>query len=46
MLVLYYVLIGLGNENLLDIFRTIGIYVLLACAFAGPIIYAKIRHLE
>jgi hypothetical protein len=46
MLVLSFVLIGLGNNNLPEIFSTVGIYVLLACTFAGPIIYAKIRHLE
>jgi hypothetical protein len=44
MIALSYVFIGLGNDNLLEIFRTIGIYVLLASAFAGPIIYFFIKH--
>ena len=44
-LTLSFILIGIGNENLLEIFVTPGIYVLLACAFAGPIVYAKIKHL-
>jgi hypothetical protein len=46
MLALYYVSIGLGNHNFLEIFRTAGVYVLLACAFAGSTIYAIIRHLK
>ncbi len=46
MLALYYVLIGLGNNNLPELFLTIGIYVMLICAFAGPIIYARIKHLR
>jgi hypothetical protein len=45
MLALWYLVIGIGNENLAEIFTTIGVYVLLACVFAGPIIYAKIKHL-
>lgn len=46
MVALYYVLIGLGNNNLQELFITIGIYVMLVCTFAGPIIYAKIKHLR
>lgn len=34
-----YLIIGFGNGNLGLIFGTIGIYVLLICAFAGPIVY-------
>ena len=45
MIFLMYFLMGLGNNNLGEIFSTIGIYVLLAAAFAGPIIYSKINHL-
>lgn len=43
---LYYLIIGIGNDNFGIIFSTIGIYVLLVCAFLGPILYAKIKHLE
>jgi hypothetical protein len=43
---LNYLLIGIGNDNFKIIFGTIGIYILLACAFLGPIIYEKIKHLE
>ena len=46
MLALYYVLIGFGNDNFLEIFSTFGVYILLVFAFAGPIIYAKIKRLE
>jgi len=45
MIALSYLLIGIGNDNLSEIFVTIGIYVLLVCAFAGPVIYATIKHL-
>jgi len=41
-----YFIIGLGNDNLGLIFGTIGVYVLLVCAFAGPIVYAKVKHLK
>ncbi len=45
-LALYYVIIGLGNGNLFEIFSTVGIYILLACAFAGPVAYAIIKRLK
>jgi hypothetical protein len=45
-LALYYVIIGLGNGNLLEIFSTLGIYILLACAFIGPVAYAIIKRLN
>jgi hypothetical protein len=41
-----YFIMGLGNDNLGLIFGTIGIYVLLICAFAGPLVYAKVKHLK
>lgn len=44
MLALNYIVIGFGNDNLPLIFGAIGIYVLLLCAFAGPILYAKIKN--
>ncbi|MDD4876996.1 MAG: hypothetical protein PHQ86_07725 [Dehalococcoidales bacterium] len=46
MVALYYVLIGLGNDNLTELFLTIGIYVMLVYTFADPIIYAKIKYLR
>ncbi len=42
MVLLNFVIIGLGNNNLKEIFRTLGIYVLLVCTFSGPIIYLKL----
>jgi hypothetical protein len=43
-LALWYVIIGVGNRNLREIFAGFGVYTLLVCVFAGPIIYAKIKH--
>ncbi len=34
-----YFAIGIGNGNLEDIFGVLGIYVLLAFMFAGPLVY-------
>jgi len=45
-LALNYILIGIGNDNFELIFSKIGIYVLLACSFAGPVLYAKVKHLN
>lgn len=45
MIFLMYFLMGIGNNSLGEIFSTVGIYVLLAAAFAGPILYSKINHL-
>lgn len=41
-----YLVMGVGNDNLGLIFGTIGIYVLLICAFAGPLVYAIAKHLK
>jgi hypothetical protein len=41
-----YFIMGLGNDNLGLIFGTVGVYVLLVCAFAGPIVYARVKHLK
>lgn len=43
---LNYMIIGIGNNNFWEIFGTIGIYVLLICAYLGPIVYAKIKKLQ
>ncbi len=45
-LFLNYLVIGYGNGNLGAIFGTVGIYVLLACTFLGPVAYAKIKRLK
>lgn len=37
-----YLILGIGNSNLGLIFGTIGIYALLICAFAGPLVYIVI----
>lgn len=46
MIALNYMLIGIGNGNFGLIFGRIGIYVLLACAFLGTFIYAKMKNLR
>jgi hypothetical protein len=46
MLALSYLLIGIGNGNFLEIFRTIGIYILLIASFAGPFFYFKVKNLK
>jgi len=43
---LNYFIIGSGNNNLGEIFRTFGIYTLLVGVFVGPVFYAKLKHLE
>ena len=43
---LFYVAIGIGNGNFKIIFGTIGIYTVLLGVFAGPLFYAKIKHLK
>lgn len=45
-LALYYFLIGIGNGNLREIFGTPGVYALLICAFAGPLVFALIKRLK
>ncbi|MEQ8153697.1 MAG: hypothetical protein ABRQ25_02210 [Clostridiaceae bacterium] len=45
-LIIFYLSVSAGNYGVKATFGGIGIYVLLACAFAGPIIFAKIKHLK
>lgn len=40
---LYFFGVGIGNGNFMEMFGTLGIYVLLLCTFLGPIVYAKIK---
>jgi hypothetical protein len=42
---LFYLIIAVGNGNFKLMFGRFALYVLLACVFAGPLIYAKIRKL-
>ena len=42
-LLINYFIMGLGNDNLDLIFGTMGIYALLLCAFAGPIVYIAMQ---
>ena len=43
---LSFILIGLRTDELGLYFERIGIYALLFCAFSGPVIYAKMKHLD
>jgi len=45
-LALYYILISIGNRSFSLMFGSIGVYVLLASAFAGTAIYSVIKHLR
>lgn len=44
-LALYYFLISLGNQSFDLMFGNIGVYILLVCALAGPIVFALIKRL-
>ncbi|MHB8962886.1 MAG: hypothetical protein ACYC5K_07000 [Saccharofermentanales bacterium] len=44
-LALYYALISIGSGIFGLMFGAIGVYVLLACAFAGPILYSFVKRL-
>ena len=44
-LAMYYLLISIGNGSFGLMFGAVGVYVLLACSFAGPILYSFIRRL-
>lgn len=43
---MWYLVVSIGNYGFMNTFGQIGIYVLLACSFSGPIIYGKVSHLE
>lgn len=45
-LALYYILISIGNRSFSLMFGSIGVYVLLASAFAGAAIYSVIKRLR
>lgn len=42
LVLLNFVMIGLGNNNISEIFKTFGIYVLLIGTFIGPILYIRL----
>lgn len=45
-LTLYYILISIGNGTFDLMFSTIGVYVLLICAFSGTVIYSIFKRLQ
>ena len=45
-LFLNYLIIGIGNDNFKMIFGTFSIYVMLACAYLGTVLYSKIKQLK
>lgn len=42
-LMLNYFIIGLGNDNLLPIFKSFGLYILFIFTFLGPNVYVKMK---
>ena len=45
-LALYYIFISIGNGSFNLMFGTIGVYILLVCAFVGPVIYSALQRLR
>jgi len=45
-LALYYIFISIGNGTFDLMFGTVGVYALLVCAFAGPVLYIAIKRLS
>ena len=43
LVLLNFVIIGLGNNNLSEIFSTFGIFILLIGTFIGPILYVRLN---
>lgn len=43
-LLVFYIFIGINNKDLDLIFGNAGIYVLLVCAFAGPVIWVLLKQ--
>jgi len=46
MVLLNFVIIGLGNNNLTEIFGSYGIVVLLVCTFVGPILFVRLNIMK
>lgn len=44
--VILYLIMGIGNDNLNVLFGVAGMYVLLLAIFAGPLLFAGIKHLK
>lgn len=42
---LFFVLIGIANSTADLMFGSLGVYVLLVCAFAGPVLYSIFKRL-
>ena len=45
-LALYYIIISIGNGTFNLMFSTIGVYVLLSCAYGGTVIYSIFKRLQ
>jgi hypothetical protein len=43
-LALYYILISIGNGSFDLMFGTVGVYALLVCAFAGPLLSSFLKR--
>lgn len=43
MIGLYFLLVGMGNGNIAELFGAYGLYLLFLCAFFGPLIFAKLK---
>lgn len=43
LLVVNYLIVGFGNATAADIFLGFGIYLLLVCAFVGPLLWWRIK---
>lgn len=45
-LVIFYILIGLGNNTIEIILRSPAIYLMFLVTFAGPVLFGKLKRLE
>lgn len=43
MIGLYFLLVGMGNGNIGELFGAYALYILFVCAFLGPLLYAKLK---
>ena len=45
-LIVYYILIGLGNNTIEIILRSPTVYLMFLFTFAGPVLFGKLKHLK